>query len=157
MVRQFKSQLRNFLYSAHHRGYASGKPGTPQKDGSRTVAYSRINWAYQDNYFGGDPFGGREVVSFMGKPQYLMVYYGKVAADTPDVSEVFRFLRKALSESPRSDPYRGPKSFRLGSLSYRNSWKGDVFGFSGKEAVYQNGCKVYAAQYSGGLVCRRRG
>ncbi len=156
MMRPSKSQLRNFLFCAHRYGYASGNRGTLQKDGSRTIAYSQGNWVYQDNYFGGEPFGGREAVFFKGKPLFLMAYYGATVSREVGLEDVYSFLRKALCASPKSDPYRGPKVFRLGNLAYKNRWSGDIFGFSGKESIYQNGRKVYAGHYSGGLVCQNR-
>ncbi|MFA5246674.1 MAG: DUF5680 domain-containing protein, partial [Candidatus Micrarchaeia archaeon] len=137
MVLPSKSQLRTFLYSSHLNGYSSGNRGTLQKDGSRTVAYSKGNWEYQDNYFGGNPFGGREVVFFNGKPLYLMSYYGALSAGVVDIERVFCFLRKALCGSPKANPYRGPKSFCLGSLAYRNNWSGSLSGFSGEEAIWR--------------------
>lgn len=32
-----------------------------------------------DNFFGGEPYGGREVVFYEEKPVWMMVYYGWVA------------------------------------------------------------------------------
>ncbi|MFA5247478.1 MAG: DUF5680 domain-containing protein, partial [Candidatus Micrarchaeia archaeon] len=59
--------------------------------------------------------------------------------------------------SPKANPYRGPKSFCLGSLAYRNNWSGSLSGFSGEEAIWRMGRKVYTGHYSGGLVCQNHG
>ncbi len=35
-------------------------------------------WAFHDNYFGGEPYGGRSVAFHQGKPVWIAVYYGWV-------------------------------------------------------------------------------
>lgn len=37
------------------------------KDNSRTIEYENGDWRYHDKYFGGEPYGGREIVHYRGK------------------------------------------------------------------------------------------
>jgi len=73
-------QLKQFILDASHNTYASEDVNLRQKqaDNSTTIVYEKDNWKYHDNYFGGEPYGGREVVFYDNKPVWMMVYYGWV-------------------------------------------------------------------------------
>ena len=74
------TKLRKFLIKANKMGYAAGDTVeiTKEKDGSKTIAYKDGDWMFRDNYFGGEPYGGREVIFYKDKPIWMMVYYGWV-------------------------------------------------------------------------------
>jgi hypothetical protein len=150
--------LRGFLLEANVSGYASGKANawTKNKDGSTTITYDRKGWKYHDNFFGGEPYGGREVVSYKGEPLWMMVYYGAISDTERDFKGLYAFLQRALRADPKSNPFRGPRIFREGNLSYRNSWKGSLDSFHGEENITRSGKKIYYAKYLGGLVDRRK-
>ncbi len=59
-------ELKAFILEASKNTYASEDPNikVKQPDGSTTIVYEKDKWKYHDNYFGGEPFGGREVVFF---------------------------------------------------------------------------------------------
>ena len=153
-----KRQLLKFIAEAHKAGYAAGEAANKVKeqDGSTTLTYGKGSWKYHDNYFGGEPFGGREVAFFENKPVWMMVYWGRVNESVKDFEAVYTFLRKALKLVPEEAPYRGPKEFTDGQFKYTNAWKGSVGGFSGKESIYQNQEKVYETRYIGGFVDLRK-
>ena len=109
-----------------------------------------------DNFFGGEPYGGRIVVLNYGKVEWMMVYYGWVEEGVnPDI--VYGILREALMQMPEEHPYRGPEEFKKGNLTYRNKWEGEVDRYLGEEVILQEEKTVYKANYLGALVDKRRG
>ena len=153
-----KKQLLKFISESHKSGYATGDSANKIKepDGSTTITYESGPWKYHDNYFGGEPYGGREVVFFKDKPVWMMTYYGRVDNSVKDFIRVYNFLQRALKLVPLDRPFRGPKELREGSFKYQNTWQGVVSGFSGKEVIYENEKVVYEANYTGGFVDIRK-
>lgn len=149
-----------FLDEANKVGYAAGESRgwIKEADGSTTIAYESKDglWRYHDNFFGGEPYGGREVVFRDGKAIWLMVYYGEVTNKELDKNEVYAFLRKALAQANPELPVRGPKELKEEidgkDWVYETSWTGDMTGFLGRESIKINGKEIYYANYSGGLV-----
>jgi hypothetical protein len=152
------NELRRFLVKAKKSTYASGNESikTKENDNSTTLVFVDGDFKYHDNYFGGEPYGGREVVFYQGAPVYMMVYYGFVTKDASDVNNVYSVLQKALSLIPEDHPYRGPTKFKEGDYQYSNEYKGEVDSFSGQELIEHNGKIIYEASYIGGLVDQAR-
>lgn len=150
--------LRHFLVEANRAGYAGGneRHWTKEPDGSTTIGFTAGLQRLHDNFFGGEPYGGRMVVFDDGRPAWMMVYYGWVAAEL-DANAVYSVLRKALMKMPEEAPFRGPALDTDGAFSYTNAWTGDVTRFSGEERIYEAGAVVYATHYAGGLVDSRPG
>ncbi len=151
-------QLKKFLISCNKAGYAGGqeKKWIKEKDGSTTIPFKFGQWESHDNFFGGEPYGGRTVVFYKGKPVWMMVYYGWVAEGIqPD--PVYKILRGALMRMPSDAPFRGPKQYKKAALTYNNTWNGDADRFSGEECITQRGKLVYKANYMGGWVDKRGG
>ncbi|TSC77766.1 MAG: hypothetical protein G01um101429_969 [Parcubacteria group bacterium Gr01-1014_29] len=75
-----KETLRKFLIEANKAGYAGGKEREwiKESDGSTTIPFQKGEWRSHDNFFGGEPYGGRSVVFYQEKPVWIMVYYGCV-------------------------------------------------------------------------------
>jgi len=152
-----RTALLQLLIDASRRGYAAGRSAvkTQESDHSTTIVLEQGDWRFHDNYFGGEPYGGREVVFFRGQPVWMAVYYGQV--DGADVESVYSFLQRALREAPSEFPLRGPETLTEGRFSYRNVHEGDVASFWGQETIHEDGRLVYSARYAGGLVDRRSG
>jgi len=152
-----QTALLRLLVDASRRGYAAGGSAvkTREADHSTTIVLEQGEWRFHDNYFGGEPYGGREVVFFRGQPVWMAVYYGQV--DGTNVDAVYSFLQRALREAPAHFPVRGPEAFRDRRYSYRNGYEGGVARFSGHEIIHEDGRTVYTAHYAGGLVDRRSG
>lgn len=148
------SKLRLFLLEANKHGYANENPPAlvSEPDGSKTILFENDDWKYHDNYFGGEPYGGRLLVSNQNKPYWMMVYYGFVHPIIKDPGGVYGVLRKALSQMPADKPYRGPDELVEGDFRYVNKVEGDIENYSGEEIIYQNNKEVYRAKYIGGLV-----
>jgi hypothetical protein len=147
------NELKSFVFDASRATYASGDMSIKQTqpDGSTAILYEKGSYRFHDNYFGGEPYGGREVVFLDDKPIWMMVYYGLVHEGVT-AKGIYSFLMESLSNSTLAMPYRGPTSFENGSFKYENNLSGDITRFSGVEKIFMNGECVYEASYMGGLV-----
>ncbi|HOG37380.1 MAG TPA: DUF5680 domain-containing protein [Candidatus Paceibacterota bacterium] len=152
--------IKKFLVEANKSGYAAGetKNWTKEVDCSQTIVYESPdgNWLYHDNFFGGEPYGGREVVSWEGQPVWMMVYYGEVIDKTIDKKTFYNFLQKALMGDNLELPVRGPAQLREEingqEWVYQMTSTGDMARFKGKETIAVDKREIYNADFSGGLV-----
>lgn len=154
-----KQKLCKFLVEAKKSTYAAGKMAKKivENDKSTTLIFEDGDIKYNDNYFGGEPFGGREVVFLRGEPIYIMTYYGLVDESISDFEPVYKVLQKALSLIPEDHPFRGPKEHIENDLTYVNSYTGEVDNFFGEEKIYSSdGKEIYKARYAGGFVNQRK-
>jgi len=89
--------LKEFLVKAKKNTYASGDKSKKiiESDKSTTLIFIDGDFKYHDNYFGGEPYGGREVVFFKDEPVYMMVYYGLVDKKVNDFREIYKILQKS--------------------------------------------------------------
>ncbi|MCA9349035.1 hypothetical protein KC878_02705 [Candidatus Saccharibacteria bacterium] len=145
-------ELRVFLNKAD-KPHADGTAKIVREpDGSSSISFADGNWKMHDNFFGGEPYGGRQVVYFKNQPVWLFVYYGQITDKSLDVHPIYNFLRKSLQQAPVNGFSRGPASYRDGSLEYRNQATGSLESFKGREVILSNDTQVYWAEYMGGLV-----
>ena len=153
-----KENLRQFLIDSNKAGYAGGKnkKWVKEVDGSTTIPFEKDPWKSHDNFFGGEPYGGRTIVFFESKPAWIMVYYGRVEEGV-EANPVYEILRNALMQMPEDYPFRGPKEYKEGQFTYTNIWNGEVEKFSGEEQITQASKLIYKANYIGGLVDQRKG
>src|SRR5262245_2760498 len=154
-----EAELLSFLLDANRHGYAAGDqvPRVVEADHSTTIVHEHGEWKFHDNYFGGEPYGGRAVVLVNGRPVWMAVYYGRVESADIGVQTVYSFLQQALRPPPKDLPFRGPDEFSDGRFTYRSTRHGSVADFWGDESVHLSGQPVYTARYAGGLVDRRSG
>lgn len=148
--------LSQFLIQAKTATYAAGDTAKKIKesDHSTTLVFEEWDWKYHDNYFGGEPYGGREVVFFEWKPIWMMTYYGWVEESIKVAWEIYSILQWALRNIPEDAPYRWPTKYQSWEYYYSNSHTWSLEQFSGKETIEKNGEIVYQAQYMGGSVDR---
>lgn len=153
-----QEQLCEFLVKAKKAGYASGNSADKikEKNKSKTITFKNGDWEYYDNYFGGEPYGGEEIVFFKGQPVYIMVYYGLVYEKIHNFKEVYKFLQEVLTLIPKDKPFRGPKRYKRDDYIYENKFVGKVINFSGEEIIKLKGKEIYKAKYIGGLVDQRK-
>lgn len=149
-----KKQLCEFLVKAKSSTYATGNLAKKiiENNKSTTLIFEEGDWRYNDNYFGGEPFGGREVVFLKNDPVYIMVYYGRVNEVVKNFEPVYTFLQKALSQIPVEYPFRGPKNLQENNLEYINEYTGVIDDFSGEEKILKDKKEIYRAKYIGGLI-----
>lgn len=152
-----KQELSKFLVEAKKSTYAAGDQAHKiiNSDKSTTITYEKDNWKYHDNYFGGEPYGGREVVFYKNKPVYIMTYYGFVDESIKAPNLVYTCLMNALKLIPEDKPFRGPEEYQEENLIYENIHSGEVDNFKGEETIKQNGKLIYKANYMGGFIDQR--
>ncbi|HUC78840.1 MAG TPA: DUF5680 domain-containing protein [Candidatus Saccharimonadales bacterium] len=147
-------KIRQFLIEANRNGYGNTQiKDTIETDGSHTITYENEDWRFHDNYFGGEPFGGREVISYRRKGVWMMVYYGLVE-DISLQNETYTFLKESLLLFHDDQPYRGPAQHENGDWLYINKVEGSFDSFRGEEMINHKGQEVYKARYQGGVVDR---
>lgn len=151
-------ELIDFLIESNKVGYASGNSANTIKenDGSTSIFYQEGDWRFHDNYFGGEPYGGREIIFFRDKPCWIMVYYGQILSRTENTHSLYSFLQKALLLNPKEIPVRGPKKYTEDEFKYVNEWQGNIEKFHGEEKIFKKRKLVYNAFYVGGLVDQRK-
>ncbi len=147
--------LKHFLRQANMPHATGSSNITKESDGSRTITFNDGDWRMHDNFFGGEPYGGRMVIFYKDKPVWMMVYYGQVTAGTFEPEKLYGFLREALQHASEDKPYRGPEVYRRDTFAYRNKVKGEADSYSGKEEILENGKQIYWAVYHGGLIDQR--
>ncbi len=151
--------LQSFLVQAKTSTYAAGDNAKKIKelDHSTTITYEDNDWKYHDNYFGGEPYGGREVVFFRWEPHWMMTYYGWVIEDIKNVWEIYTVLQCALRNISIDSPYRWPKEFQENNYTYKNDYQGNIDQFSGEEYILDpNWVEVYRARYMWWLIDQKR-
>lgn len=150
-------EFKKFKEEAAKAGYESDNPDYVKKesDGSTTLSYQSGDWKFHDNFFGGEPYGGRTVYFYKDKPVHLTVYYG-LLAETEDPNSLYKFLRTALKDENKLE-FRGPKELSEGELRYTNQLKGDIDNFSLVEKIFRGNKEIYSADFIGGLVDQRAG
>ena len=112
------------------------------------------DWRYVDQYVGGEPYQGFEVIWFKNKPIWSMTYRGLYHGSEP-YKKFITFLKAALSAAPKEMPVRGPKKFaqkQFANWSYENSWRGKMNEFKGREEVFFKKKIVFWTDYQGGTV-----
>ncbi|TAL20188.1 hypothetical protein EPN90_01480 [Patescibacteria group bacterium] len=147
-------QLEDFLVKAKINTYASVGEGGERKldDGGKEFVYEEGEWKYRDRYFGFSPFIGEEVVWKDGKVIWAMNYYGRVLSEKVSPEEIYQFLKKILRQVRAERPYRGPRQFKEGDFSYKNSNHGALEDFEGLEIILYQGSRIYELRYIGGIV-----
>lgn len=149
------TDLANFLSKAQAPHANGTSNATRLEDGSVLISYEDGDWKFRDEFYGGEPYGGREIIHYKQKPVWIMVYYGRVYNTQLSADDVYDFLRLALQFPPKDLPLRGPDEFKRDRLTYRNSVSGDLSNYQGVETIFEDGTEIYRATYQGGLVDQR--
>ena len=147
-------KIREFLIFSAKNGYGNAQAKTTDEaDGSHTIEVTNGDLKLHDNYFGGEPYGGREVIFKDNKPVWMMVYYGSIK-DTKAVTvkDIYGFLRTNLLNPDPKMPIRGPLKYSDGKWSYSASITGNLEDFKCQEVIKYNHKLVYQASFTGGLI-----
>ncbi len=148
-----KDTLKDLLRDFNVKGYAdpNSKYVTNGKNG-KVLKLTIENFAYEDEFYGGEPYSGNETIWENGIDIFRSVYWGKVAKGI-NFSDIYDFLRKALTKGPDGElVHRGPKEYIEGNLKYTNSIEGDIEEFRQVEKIYMDDKEVYVAYFVGGRV-----
>ncbi len=151
-------QLAKFLIKAKMSTYAAWDlaKNIIENDKSTSLIFEEWEWKYHDNYFGGEPFGGREIVFFKNSPVFIMTYYWQVIESIKDFKPIYNFLQKALSQIPEDKPFRGPENFNENNLCYINKVEWQINNFFWEEIISSNGKEIYKTRYMWWLVDQRK-
>lgn len=144
-------ELKQFLIQASKPHADSTADIKKEDDGSRTIEFVEGDYRMHDNFFGGEPYGGRLVVFYKDEPIFMEVYYGQTSKPA---DEVYDFLREALQHPDDDNPFRGPAEYSKDGLVYKCSTQGDVATHIVKEYIYEGDTEIYSAIIVGGLVDR---
>lgn len=142
-------ELKAFLMRANMPHATGAAKTTKESDGSRTIEYAEGDWRMHDNFFGGEPYGGRLVIFYKDQPVFIEVYYGQTSQPA---DEVYAFLREALQHPDEAHPFRGPAEYQKGDLIYKCETEGDISSHTVHEWIYEGDTEIYWAVIIGGLV-----
>lgn len=152
-------ELKQFLiYSAQH-GYGNdNRVERKEADGSSTIEVASEDFQMSDNYFGGEPYGGRTVIGYEGRPTWIMVYYGGVVGNKLGlgIDVIYPYLKEQLLNPDTQIPVRGPLNNKKDKFEYKLSVKGDLEEFSGLEEIFYDGELVFKTFIAGGLVDQKK-
>jgi len=150
-------ELKQFLiYSAQH-GYGNdNRTERKEADGSSTIEVSNDGFKMSDNYFGGEPYGGRTVISEQGEPTWIMVYYGGVVGNTLGIDTIYPYLKEQLLNPDDHIPVRGPLGNKRDKFEYKLDLEGNLEEFSGLEQIFYDGELVFKTFLAGGLVDQKK-
>src|SRR3990172_2948697 len=155
--------LQKFLVAAKKNTWASGAE-EEKRFGIKVLGpfvkeYKNCTLRYIDQYVGGEPFQGLEVVTItdqhsIEKPIWAMSYRGTYRGAAKEHLAVNDILHQALKAIPVDAPFRGPQILENKRYFYCNTWNGDVAWFNGSEFIGDkvNTNYVHSAEYWGGLV-----
>lgn len=145
-----EDRIIEFLCRAKKATYASGnrEEVISSRPHSHDLEYVEDDLKYIDSYLGGEKFAGEEGLFKNNKPFWAMNYVGRVIEKGFSGS----FLKEALSNVPYEYPYRGPLEYRRDDYVYKCAVEGEFIWFTGYEAIYKNGIKVFECNFHGGII-----
>lgn len=150
---EYLEELRSFLGEAlEHASYGSSGVQSSEYDSADFLRYQRGWWAYEDSWYGGQPFSGLAIVYYHQKACWTLAYRGKVF-DAANKRRVLECLRPSLRAYDPTRPLRGP-GFHMAEngLRYINYASGDIDEFDGEEKIFDSNSVIYKMNYHGGLV-----
>lgn len=148
-----KEELKDLLREFNVKGYAD--PDAKYVDNGKNGKILNLtidNYTYEDEFYGGEPYSGNETIWEDDIDIFRCVYWGKVVKGI-NFSDIYDFLRKALSKGPGGDlVHRGPREYIEGNLKYTNSIEGGIEEFRQVERIFMDEKEVYVASFIGGRV-----
>lgn len=152
--------LAEFLVEAKKNAWA-GDSGEvePTRPGFKRHLFKKGEWEYDDEYTGFYCAPGTEIASYQGKRVWAMAYDGGMReqywGNTDYAKYIFSHLKKALLEVPLDKPFRGPKMFVDGDLTYHFEVEGDIKRFTGRECITDDNGELFEPfrqNFIGGLI-----
>lgn len=147
-------RLSTFLVDAKIETYASGDESKIIEcgEGCKEINYSLGGFKYRDRYYGEYNFSGEEIVWWKDKVIWSMNYFG-ITSDSEGVPDQFpEFLKEALRNVRKEQPFRGPEYYKREKYEYINEVEGDLADFRGVEKILYEGREIYRLYYHGGKI-----
>ena len=139
----------NFLLRAKNNTYAGkGSEVAASRPNSHDYSYSEGDNLYIDTFVGGEYFCGEEAVWKQNIPIWSMNYSGRVLEGGFSGD----FLKEALLQVPKENPYRGPFIYHKGDFSYHCMVNGTVEWFQGYEEIFLFDKRVYECYFHGSQI-----
>lgn len=153
------NEICKLLKNFNQMGYADESAKYElQADNSKMITHKlklgEDEYVYNDKFWGGEPYGGYEIIYKNGKEVFACFYYGKVY-DGFEFEKIYGFLRESLREGLKADStnlHRGPESYIKGDFAYSNKTIGDIEFFCLEEKIEFQGKQVYIAKFNGGFI-----
>ncbi len=146
--------LQRLLKQFNLKGYADESAKYElQADNSKRLELKSDDYTYKDTFWGGEPYGGYEVIFENEKEKLLINYYGWVEKGE-DFKAAYSILRHALKLGAEDETvlHRGLKEYTESDYKYTNEWIGDIERFELTEKMYLKDKQIYQAKFFGGLV-----
>ncbi|MDF2544624.1 MAG: transcriptional regulator [Herbinix sp.] len=144
-----QSEIIEFLLKAKKKTYAGkGAETVASRPNSHDLMYEEDNLKYIDTYLGGKLFTGEEAIWKNSNPLWAMNYSGRVIGSNFSGD----FLKLALLNVPKENPYRGAEYFQDGGYEYYCKVNGEPEWFQGYEEIQYHGEKIYECYFHGGIV-----
>ncbi|MCW6159831.1 MAG: DUF5680 domain-containing protein [Candidatus Micrarchaeales archaeon] len=150
------NSILGFLNGIEGWADPDAKESTP-RPGLKVITIKKGNWTYMDQYAGGEPFQGLEIVWLKKVPVWSMSYRG-FWNEGSDYKIMLKFVKKALQKPPKNAPWRGPKRFTIKDIpdwGYTNKWQGTIKEFNGLEKILFRGKVKGWTVYQGGIVNKK--
>lgn len=147
-------KLKQFLVNAKKNTYASGgeNQAKASSDSAKEYIFEENSFKYIDRYKGHEKFEGREEVLENNEMIWEMYYNGSILSNQISANDVYSFLRKALKQISKDQPFRGPAELIDGEYRYVNNTEGDIEEFSGEEQIFCKDELVYKLIYNGKII-----
>ena len=147
-------ELHTFIVRAKAATYVGGGAKIPScRPASHDLQFVEGEWAYLDSYFGGTDFIGEEAVWYIGKPVWVMNYYGYILKPefiTP--AQAGQMIKASLSLMYAEGRFLGGFQNSEDHFTYFDTSVGGFDRFTGREWIEHDGIKAYELVYHGGLV-----
>ena len=160
----FPNRLRRFIYHSFQHRYNQSETSADDTPAGDSPSFRYVptsgewkDWAYEDRFYGGEPFAGNIQIFSEGKCVWYMDIQGEALPNTIKMTaEIHKCLGEALCAAPPSFPFRGPSAFiASNSLRYANIGNGTINRCWGQESIkdeYDNW--LYGANWRGGMIGR---
>lgn len=147
-------ELEHFVIAAKAATYVGeGVNASASRIGAHDLTYEDGDWSYRDSYFGGTDFLGQEVVWHDASPVWAMNYYGYILRpDLIDAERAGATIKAALSDMYAEGRFLGGFEWVGVHGTYRDSSRGAIAQFSGREVILVSDVEAYALDYHGGLI-----
>ena len=146
--------LHTFIFRAKAATYVGGGAKiAPCRPASHDLQFAEGDWSYLDSYFGGTDFIGEEAVWYIGKPVWVMNYYGYILKpELISPAQAGKMIKASLSRLYTENRFLGGFQYSEDHFTYFDTNQGGFERFTGREWIEYEDVKAYELVYHGGMV-----
>jgi hypothetical protein len=154
-------KLAKFIIQANQNTWAANAPKIPtQRSGYKELEYRSSDglWLLRDSYTGYFRAPGMTTVYYKDHPVWTQAYGGQgMIEDQCDLTEpTFNFLKKALMNTQRRLPLRGPKEFVNNDWRYTFCMFGSLEVCTWVEKISKSGILLFTQTGIANLVIAKK-